>query len=151
MSLGHRVFFVHDGDVHRISQKRFNSLYQKNAEPLVKFADQTVISVLVVYEIVARKPDCIIRMDTQKIRFDRKGYVDEAYENEGLQLAASRMEDVFGNLLQSCNDTEISSHEEKSQGKIVDASKRFDERRWNQRHPELGGPLLKKIMTGVFG
>ena len=148
--MGYRVFFVSDDDVHKISHKRFNSLYRENTESLPKLAGQTVISVLVVYELVASKPDCIIRMDTQKIRFDAKGFVDEAYENEGLQLAASRMDDVFGGL-ESCNEIEATSHEKEGQNGIVDARKRFDERRWNQRHPELDGIVLKKIMTGVFG
>ena len=150
MSLGYRVFFVHDGKVNKISQKRFNSLYLKNAEALPKFAGQTVVSVLVVYELVARKPDRIIRMDTQKIRFNGIGFVDKAYENEGLQLVASRMDDVFGSL-GICNDMETSSQEAKGKGSIVDASKRFDERRWDQRHPELSGRILKKVMAGVFG
>lgn len=151
MSLGYRVFFVHNEDVHRISQKRFESLYQNNTEPLPIFADQTIISVLVAYEVVERKPDCVIRIDTQKIRFDTRGFVDRAYEYEGLQLVASRMDDVLGSVLNSCNGSEISNHDLKDHGTIIAASKRFDERRWNQRHPELSEPLLKEIMDGVFG
>ncbi len=150
MSLGYRVFFVNGGDVHRISQRKFNALYLKKTESLSEYADQTVISVLVVYELVDRKPDCIVRMDTQKIRFDEKGFVDKAYESEGLQLAASKMDELLGKMGIS-DDMETTVHEGRDQGTIVDAGKRFNERRWNQRHPELSGQLLGKILTGVFG
>lgn len=150
MSLGYRVFFIHGEDVHRIAQKRFNSLYQKKTEPLLRYAGQTVVSVIVVYELVARKPSCIIRMDTQKIRFDGEGFLDEAYQSEGLHLAASRIDNVIATLV-SKSDTIVSSQSEQTKETIVDASRRFDDRRWSQRHPELSGPLLKKVLKGVFG
>ena len=150
MSLGYRVFFVHSGDVHRISQRKFNALYLKSAESLCEYADQTLISVLVVYELVDRKPDCIVRMDTQKIRFDKKGFIDKAYEIEGLQLAASKMDELLGKIGIS-DEMETTAHEGRDQSTVVDASKRFNERRWNQRHPELSGQLLGKILTGIFG
>jgi len=151
MSLGYRVFFIHEGEnLSRIAQKRYNSLYLKKTEPFPQYAGQTIVSVLVVYELVARKPNRIVRMDTQKIRFDEKGFIDEAYESEGLQLAAKKMDDVFGSVLNSINSC-VSIQPEKSQDSIIDASKRFDDRRWVQRHPKLSGPMLKKILAGVFG
>lgn len=150
MSLGYRVFFVHGTDVRRISHKRYNSLYSNSVESFTSYGGQTVISVLVFYELVARKPDCIVRMDTQKIRFDENGFLDGAYEDEGLQLAASKMDDLLSGIVTS-KETARSDDSGQVNGAIVDASKRFDERRWNQRHPELSGPIVKKILTGVFG
>ena len=69
MGLGYKVFFVEDEHVQRIAQKRFNSLYLKKTEPLTQYANKTVISVLAMYELVDRKPDTIVRIDTQKNTF----------------------------------------------------------------------------------
>ncbi|MDC0434775.1 hypothetical protein OAM69_03940 [bacterium] len=150
MSLGYRVFFVVDEEVYRIAQKRFNALYLKKAAGLSQYSNQTVISVLVVYEIVNRKPNSIVRIDTQKIRFGEDGFVDEAYEDEGFRLAAAKIDDVINSAL-IMNDAIVMDDAHNIERSVVDASKRFDERRWKQRHPELSDPVLKKILKGVFG
>ena len=150
MGLGYRVFFVQDEHVQRIAQKRFNSLYLKKTEPLTQYANKTVISVLAMYELVDRKPDTIVRIDTQKIRFNADGFVDEAYEDEGRRLVASKMDDVFSGLLQISGKDKLNENKNADES-VVDASKRFDDRRWKQRHPELSGPVLKKILNGIFG
>lgn len=150
MSLGYRIFFVHDEDVQKISQKQFNSLYPRKSTALPEYAGKTVLSVLVVLELVARKPDCVIRMDTHKIRFDVEGFIDEAYENEGMQLAASKLDGLFGDL-NIRNVEKTSSLKLKTRNSVIEAGKRFDDRRWAQRHPRLSGPVLKKILNSVFG
>lgn len=150
MSMGYRVFFIQNDEVHRISQKRFNALHQSKDASFPKFAGQTITSVLVVYELVARKPDHILRMDTQKIRFDQNGLVDQDYENEGMQLVASKIDTLFSDLLGG-DENASSGKDEDDQSTLVDASRRFNDRRWNQRHPQLDGPVLQKILDGVFG
>jgi hypothetical protein len=35
-------------------------------------------------------------------------------------------------------------------GNVVDATARFEERQWDQRHPKLSGPSLERILNALF-
>ena len=38
----------------------------------------------------------------------------------------------------------------KSSGNVVDATARFEERQWDQRHPKLSGPSVERILNALF-
>ena len=78
------------------------------------------------------------------------GYRVFLVEDEGRRLVASKMDDVFSGLLQISGKDKLNENKNADES-VVDGSKRFDDRRWNQRHPELSGPVLKKILNGIFG
>jgi hypothetical protein len=136
MSISHRVFVVEEDAVFPISQKTFTALYLGKVGALPKFAGQTVKIAVVVYTLEQRKPKTIIQIDCERIRILGDGSIDEKYEHEGLHLAANRMWPLEGNM--------------KSSGNIVDAIARFEERQWDQRHPKLSGPALKRILNALF-
>ena len=141
MNLGHR-FFVVDGDsVVRLSQKTFNYFYFREAPALPQFAGSTIVVVLVIYELKNRKPERIVRMDTQRMKVNDDGSIDKGHLDEGLDLALGRTS--FG------YEEEPPSRDR--QTSVVHAKKLFDERRWKQRHPELSGPALKMILIALFG
>jgi hypothetical protein len=132
MSIGHRIFVIEEDAIFPISQKTFNELYSGKVGALPKFAGQTVQIAVVVYTVHQRKPETIIQIDCERIRIVGYGSIDENYAHEGLHLAANR-------LWQTEADT-------KSSGNVVDATARFEERQWDQRHPKLSGNF--SLVTG---
>jgi hypothetical protein len=111
-------------------------LYSGKVGALPKFAGQTVQIAVVIYTVQQRKPETIIQLDCGKIRILDDGTIDEKYEHEGLHLAANRMWSLEANP--------------KSFGNVVDAIARFEKRQWDQRHPKLSGPALKRILNALF-
>jgi hypothetical protein len=136
MSIGHRIFVVEEDAVFPISQKTFNELYSGKVGALPKFAGQTVQIAVVVYTVHQRKPETIIQIDCERIRILGDGSIDENYAHEGLHLAANRMW--------------LSETNPKPSGNVVDATARFEERQWDQRHPKLSGPSLERILNALF-
>ena len=136
MSIGHRIFVVEEDAVFPISQKTFTALYSGKVGALPKFAGQTVQIAVVVYTVDQRKPETIIQIDCERIRILGDGSIDENYAHEDLHLAANR-------LWQTEADTKLS-------GNVVDATARFEERQWDQRHPKLSGPSVKRILNALF-
>jgi hypothetical protein len=136
MSISHRVFVVEEDAVFSISQKTFAALYSGKVGVLPKFAGQTVQIAVVVYTLQQRKPEAIIQIDCERIRILGDGTIDENYEHEGLHLAANRMWPLEA--------------KPKSSGNVVDATARFEDRQWDQRHPKLSGPALKRILNALF-
>jgi len=150
MGLGYRVFFIQGDDVNRVSQKAFGSLHLKNNKSMLKYSSQTVLSALVFYELEDRKPKQIVRIDTQKIRFNSDGTLDDCYEQEGLMLVAGRVDKLLEETLHH-NNQKSRRDGSAANDSVIDATDRFDERRWKQRHPELPGPTMKVILESVFG
>ena len=141
MNLGHRVFVVEDDAVVRLSQKAFNTFFQRGDGALPQYAGCTILVAVAIYELANRKPKRIIRLDTQRVRVGPNGSVDKEHQFEGLQLAMNRLE--------LPNPTDSAAKPKAT--KIVDAKALFDSRRWKQRHPELSGPALTKILSDLFG
>ena len=141
MNLGYRMFVVNDESVVRLSQKSFNDFYILETAPLSQNAGLTIVIVTTIYELKNRKPKRVIRMETQRIKVDTDGTIDKEHLGEAMRLVANRISSVF--------DGKPLSATHKSN--VVDAQALFDERRWKQRHPELSGPALKKILAILFG
>ncbi len=136
MSISHRVFVVEEDAVFPIAQKTFTALYSGKVGALPKFAGQTIQIAVIIYTLEQRKPKTIIQIDCERIRILDDGSIDKKFEHEGLHLAANRMWPLEANP--------------KSSGNVVDAIARFEERQWDQRHPKLTGPALKRILNALF-
>ena len=136
MSIGHRIFVIEEDIIFPISQKTFNELYSGKVGALPKFSGQTVQIAVVVYTVQQRKPETIIQIDCERIRIRGDGSIDENYAHEGMHLASNR-------LWQTKADTKLS-------GNVVDATARFEERQWDQRHPKLSGPSVGRILKALF-
>ena len=141
LHLGYRVFVVNGESVVRISQKSFNDFYFHETAALPQHAGNTIVVVLAFYELKNRKPERIIRIDTQRFKVDADGSIENEHHGEGLRLAVNRIN--FALDAKPVSPTHNSN--------VVDAQALFDERRWKQRHPELSGPALKKILALLFG
>jgi hypothetical protein len=136
MSIGHRIFVVEEDAVFPISQKTFTALYSGKVGALPKFAGQTVQIAVAVYTLHQRKPETIIQIDCERIRIMGDGSIDENYAHEDLHLAANRL-------------WQTEAHT-KSSDNVVDAKARFEEKQWDQRHPKLSGPSVKRILNALF-
>ena len=151
MKLGFRVFFVEGNEITRISQAKFSSFHSKRNTFLKEYAGKTIVSALVAYETENRKPKQIMRIDTQKIKIDAGGRIDEIYEQEELRLIAGRMDSFFNVLPDSVCEAVSEYKSSEKHPVVIEATEKFDERHWRQRHPELSGPVLNKIIDNLFG
>ncbi len=136
MSIGHRIFVIEEDAIFPISQKTFTALCSGKVGALAKFAGHTVQIAVVVYSVHQRKPETIIQIDCERIRILGDGSIDENYAHQGLHLAANRMW--------------LSETNPKASGNVVDATARFEERQWDQRHPKLSGPSVERILNVLF-
>ena len=80
-------------------------------------------------------------MDSQRIKVDFDGTIEKEHLSEGMRLVANRFSSAF----------EAKPLSATRNSNVVHAQALFDERRWKQRHPELSGPALKKILAILFG
>ena len=141
MNLGYRIFVVNGESVVRLSQKSFNDFYILETAALSQYAGHTIVIVTAIYELKNRKPKRIIRMDSQRIKVDTDGTIEKEHLGEGMRLVANRFSSAF----------EAKPLSATHNSNVVHAQALFDERRWKQRHPELSGPALKKILAILFG
>lgn len=141
MKLGYRVFIVEGNAVRRISQKTFDAFYSGETAALPEYAGGSVLIALVIYELEHRKPKRIVRIDTQRIKVQSDGFIDEEDRMENLRLALNSV--VLEGALSAASRWDSSE--------VIDATARFEERRWQQRHPELSGPALKALLKALFG
>jgi len=140
MNLGYRVFIVHDDCVTAISQKTFNDFFFRHMKSLSKYANQTLKIAVVIYTLEKKKPKEIIRVDCQLIRVDDSGGIDEEFEQNRMRLVANKLDDMF-----ATGPAKIVSH-----GSVVNAVRKFDDRRHEHHYPNLSGPAHKRILNALF-
>lgn len=141
MSHGYRIFVVHDDQtIEPLSQKSFNAFYLRNEPALSRFANEAINLAIVSYKLKDRKPERIYRVDTQRLHVTADGSLDQERSNEAIQLSLNRA--GWG----SSSDAKATA-----QGPVIDATARFDERRWAQYYPQLSGPALGHILQALFG
>lgn len=140
MNLGHRVFVVNNDTVTSISQKAFNDFYLRHKESLPQFANQTLNIAVVIYTLDKKKPKEIVRIDYQLMRVNGSGGIDEEFEHDAMRLVANKLDDMFG----------VVSAEVVSCGSVVNAVRKFDDRRHEHHHPNLSGPAHKRILEALF-
>ena len=136
MSIGHRIFIVEDDAILPLSQKAFNALHAGNAGILPTYAGRTLLIAVIFYTTHLRKPQDIIQIDCERIRILADGSIDMTYEQDGLHLAANRLDRPKTKL--------------RSSGVVVDATAQFEDRQWDARHPKLSGPSYKRLVDALF-
>lgn len=138
MSIGYRVFIVHSDDsVEHISQKAFEGFFSRNEPSLKKFAGSNIHIAMALYTLKERKPDQVIRIDNMRLTVNTDGSLDEDRSSDALRLAMNRVYPA--------------EERAESMAPVIDATAKFDERRWEQYNPKLSGPAHKKILERLFG
>lgn len=141
MSTGYRIFVVHDDQtIEKLSQKSFNAFYFRNEPALTTFANKAINLAIVFYKLKGRKPEQIYRVDTQRLHVTADGSLDQERSIEAMVLSLNRA--GWGASSRS---------ETKAQGPVIDATARFNEKRWAQYYPQLSGPALGRILQALFG
>lgn len=140
MDVGYRVFIINDDVVTALSQKKFNDFALRHMKMLPQFANQTLHIAVVIYTLEKKKPKQIIRIDSQRMRVDGNGGLDEEFEHDGMRLIANKVDAFLGTA-----QPEIGSS-----GSVVHAMSKFDARRDAHRHPSLSGTAHKRILEILF-
>jgi hypothetical protein len=141
MNIGYRVFVVDENnEIIHISQKSFDDFYIRDKPSLQRFSGCTISVAIVLYTLESRKPSQIVRIDFMRIKIGNDGALDQEQYFDRLRLAANRIEMPF-----------TEEPLVKNTGPVVNAIKKFDEKRWSQLHPQLPGPALKRILETLFG
>lgn len=140
MDVGYRVFIINDDVVTALSQKKFNDFALRHIKALPQFANQTLHIAIVIYALEKKKPKQIIRIDSQRMRVDGDGGLDEEFEHDGMRLIANKVDAFFG----------AAQPEIESGGSVVHAMSKFDARRDAHRHPSLSGTAHKRILEILF-
>lgn len=141
MNIGYRVFVVgENNEIIPISQRSFNDFHMREKPSLQRFAGRTISVAIALYTLENRKPNQIIRIDFMRMRVGDDGAPDQEHSFDRLRLAANRVVKHFGEEPPATNA-----------GQVVNASEKFDDRRWSQLHPQLPGPALKRILKILFG
>jgi hypothetical protein len=136
VTIGHRVFIIEGDAVSPMSQKTFNAFYLRDEAVLPQFASRTIQIAVVLYTLEARKPKQVIRIDSIRVKVRHDGSINK--------------DDVFAGLHLAANRTGKSVHKPQASGNVVDAKASFDQRNWEHRHPELSGPVQRRILDALF-
>lgn len=94
----------------------------------------------VFYKLKDRKPEQIHRFNTNRFYVTADGSLDQERSNEAFLLSLNRA--GWGSP---------SGARTRTQGSVIDATARFNERRWARYHPQLSGPALGRILQALFG
>jgi len=138
MSNGYRVFIVHaDNTVESISKKNFDDFLSRRKPVLARFAGCDIHFALVFYTLRSRRPEQIIRIDNMRLTVNGDGTLndDRSYDAMRLSMKCESPKAVTGAASEN----------------VVDATAKFDARRWAQYNPQLAGPALKRILQALFG
>lgn len=144
MGRGYRVFLVdQDDQLHKISQKRFYDLFDRERGTTVLrpfIGEDKVRYVHVFYETARRKPSTILRIDYHILPLTADGTVDHVRKDEGLRL-----------LLHARSVFEVDKSLVRREGSVVDGTRIFAEKR--VRHEWEWQPsfeLQQRIQEAVF-
>jgi hypothetical protein len=117
--------------------KRISTPPTWREEPVLpQFASRTIQIAVALYTLEARKPKQVIRIESMRLKVRDDGSIDRDDVFKGLHLAVNRTG---------------KTQKVQALGNILDAKARFDQRNWEQRHPDLPGPVQKRILEVLFG
>lgn len=140
MSISYRIFVVHDGQtIEPLSQASFDAFWLRGEPSLVRFADRAINLAMVICALKDRKPDRIVRIDTQRVHVTADGSMDQERTNEAIHLALNR-----------AGKPSASNAPARVTGPVIDATAKFNERRWAKYHPQLSGTALGRIHRALF-
>jgi hypothetical protein len=139
MGLGTRIFIVKEDDsLQRLSLKRYNRLIKGHPdEGLMQFAGKRIRYVLIVLEMINRKPVEIIMTEYSFLAFDSKGRLDAGEREKAARLVMDTLEPIAL---------------EQKPGKIIDVKHRFAKKRFDDRYLWKPAPEIKTaIQRAIFG
>lgn len=142
MGVGFRIFLVSEDDsINRIAVKTFSDFYLRQKPTLPQFSNTTITVAVVVCALKGRVPTEIIKLDCMRVKVGPDGAQDEESHRDETRLIAWRLSGP------SFDDDSA----ELSDRAVVNATDKFNARRWAQLNPDLSGPALKGILDTLFG
>ncbi|HCF9805952.1 hypothetical protein ACM79S_25825 [Pseudomonas aeruginosa] len=140
MTIGRRIFVVAgDNDIQAVTQKSFDGFFMRGEPSLTSFAGSNIHITVVYYTIANRKPHQIIRMDNLQLTVKADGSMDQERMFDALRASMNLA--VAGGIT-AIQPTQLTT--------VIDATAKFDEKRWNQFRPKLPGPAMKRILQVLF-
>ena len=139
MGLGTRIFIVKEDDsLQRLSLKRYNRLIKGYPdEGLMQYAGRRIRYVLIVLEMINRKPAEILMTEYSFLTFDSKGRLDAGEREKAVRLAMETLEPI---------------DPEPKPGKVIDMKHRFAKKRFDDRYLWKPSPEIETaIQRAVFG
>lgn len=149
MGIGYRIFVIEGKHPTRISQKSFNDFFNRGRNSLSQYSNQIILIAFVVYSTKQRKPCEVLRVDSQKVKVKQDGFLDEEYDTETTFLSMKRFH-YSAPFLAEETPTGSSLICAKNKTTVVDATRRFEERECQQRHPRLSYPVVTAIYSNIF-
>lgn len=141
MNFGHRIFIVgDDNSISKIAQRSFDEFFRRNEPTLLRFSGCEINVAIVIYSLENRKPKQIVHIDYMRIKVATNGTLDQTQHQDIMRIAFNRMDRALG-----------FSPQPRYTGSVIDASEKFDEKRWSRHLPKLPGPAHKRILEALFG
>jgi hypothetical protein len=137
MGLGTRIFIVKEDDsLQRLSLKRYNRLIKGHPdERLLRFAGKRMRYVLIVLEMIDRKPAEILMTEYSYLSFDSKGRLDTSEREKAARLAMDTLEPI--------------APEPKS-GKVINVKHRFAKKKFDDRYIWKPTPETKAAIEAII-
>lgn len=139
MSLGSRAFFLDEDDhLHRVAMKRLTRLLLRRdgSEKFPEFAGRRVRYALVFVELRGRKPAAIKYTEYAILKLDGEGRLDTAERERAARMAVDM----------------ISSRRPETGGTVIDASRRFNKKRYEHEFRWEPSPEIEAaIVRSIFG
>lgn len=141
MGSGYRIFIIQDGNLVRMTQKSFYKFTREQEPELKRFANQDMLMAMVYYNLLEKRPDEITSINSFIMRVSQDGSLDSDFQAQRLREISGRIEGILWG--KSKSRTEVSN--------VVDATSRFDRKRYEHNHPKLSNSVLEKIQASIFG
>jgi len=139
MGLGTRIFIVKEDDsLQRLTLKRYNRLIKGHPnEGLMQCAGKRIRFVLIVLEMINRKPVEVLMTEYSFLTFDSNGRLDAGEREKAARLAMDTLEPILPG---------------KSFGSIMDAKPKFAKKRFDYQYlwepmPEIEFVIQKAIFS----
>mgnify|MGYP001606110676 CR=1 FL=1 len=139
MGMGTRIFIVkEDNSLQRLTLKRYNQLIKGLADKdLVQYAGKRIRYVLIVLEMINRKPAEILMAEYSFLAFDSKGRLDAGEREKAARLAMDTLEPILPG---------------KKPERLIDAKHKFAKKRFDERYIWKPTPEIETaIQRAIFG
>lgn len=139
MGLSIRIFIVdEDGSLHRLALARYERLLRNDpVETIPEYAGKRVRRVLVVVDLVNRRPVEIVHAEFAWLTFDSEGLLDRSEKEQEAKLVMQAIPPLLG---------------EKASEQLIDARHRFAKKRYDNEYRWKPTPEIEAaIIAAIFG
>ena len=134
MTISIRYFVVSNGNLKKVSQKKFNGFYFKKEATLPEYSSQTIKMAEVCVEVIDRTVTRVIRIDCERYKVDGDG----ALNKEHLRESNIHMINLMSPPLAEQNST------------VIDATKVFEAKKLEHKLTwELTTEIIEKIVRAL--